>query len=202
MYVILVLFQELGPTNAYIGETLFSFIFCSFLLWTFHPFIFHVKRIYTVLVWYRCFAVLVLSQILRIASFLFTQLPGPNYHCREGSKMASLPAPRRFSEVLMLNFPYGVVYGCGDLVFSSHMIFTLVFVWTYQKFGSKRWIKQLAWTLAMVLSVLIIASRKHYRVDVVIACILSILYSFLWTDNCMKQNFLRGILVVAHPCSL
>lgn len=35
--------------------------------------------------------------------------------------------------------PKGVIYGCGDLIFSSHMIFTLVFVITYQKYGSIRW---------------------------------------------------------------
>lgn len=83
--------------------------------------------------------------------------------------MASLPTPKSFSEVILLNFPYGVIYGCGDLIFSSHMIFTLVFVRTYQKYGSKRWIKQLAWVLAVVLSLLIVASRKHYTVDVVVA---------------------------------
>eukprot|EP00250_Pteridium_aquilinum_P011299 c19975_g1_i1 orf=382-1344(+) len=160
---------ELGADKAYISETLFSFIFFSFVLWSFHPFIFHLKRFYTVLLWYRCLAILVVSQCLRIASFMFTQLPGPNYHCREGSKMASLPPPKSVTEVLLLNFPYGVVYGCGDLIFSSHMIFTLVFVRTYQKYGSKRWIKQLAWFLAIVLSLLIIASRKHYTVDVVVA---------------------------------
>ncbi|MCO5572383.1 hypothetical protein L7F22_026136 [Adiantum nelumboides] len=163
------LLPELGLDKAYISETLFSFIFCSFVLWTFHPFILHAKRFYTVLLWYRCLAILVVSQCLRIASFMVTQLPGPNYHCREGSKMASLPTPEHFSEVVLLNFPYGVVYGCGDLIFSSHMIFTLVFVRMYQKLGSKRWIKELAWILAVVLSLLIVASRKHYTVDVVVA---------------------------------
>ncbi|KAH7314523.1 hypothetical protein KP509_21G006300 [Ceratopteris richardii] len=163
------LLPELGADKAYISETLFSFMFFSFVLWTLHPFILTSKRIYTVLVWYRCLAILVVSQILRIASFMATQLPGPNYHCREGSKMASLPHPKNVSEVLFLNFPYGVVYGCGDLIFSSHMIFTLVFVLTYQKYGSKRWIKQLAWSLAVILSFLIVASRKHYSVDVVVA---------------------------------
>ncbi|MCO5577820.1 hypothetical protein L7F22_031653, partial [Adiantum nelumboides] len=74
---------ELGLDKAYISETLFSFIFCSFVLWTFHPFILHAKRFYTVLLWYRCLAILVVSQCLRIASFMVTQLPGPNYHCRE-----------------------------------------------------------------------------------------------------------------------
>jgi len=71
--------------------------------------------------------------------------------------------------VLLLNFPRGVIYGCGDLIFSSHMIFTLVFVRTYHKYGSKRFIKLLAWLIAIAQSLLIIASRKHYTVDVVVA---------------------------------
>jgi len=49
------------------------------------------------------------------------------------------------------------------------MIFTLVFVRTYHKYGSKRFIKFLAWFMAIVQSLLIIASRKHYSVDVVVA---------------------------------
>ncbi|CAN1142472.1 Phosphatidylinositol:ceramide inositolphosphotransferase 1 [Linum perenne] len=139
------------------------------LPWTFHPFIFKVKKIYTVLVWCRVLAFLVASQFLRIISFYATQLPGPNYHCREGSEVARLPRPQSVHEVLLLNFPRGVMFGCGDLIFSSHMIFTLVFVLSYQKYGSVRCIKQLAWLVAIIQSLLIIASRKHYTVDVVVA---------------------------------
>ena len=36
--------------------------------------------------------------------------------------------------------PSGVLHGCGDLIFSSHMIFTLVFVRTYHKYGTRRYI--------------------------------------------------------------
>jgi len=49
------------------------------------------------------------------------------------------------------------------------MIFTLVFVRTYYKYGSNRLIKLLAWLMAIIQSLLIIASRKHYTVDVVVA---------------------------------
>eukprot|EP00262_Sarcandra_glabra_P020129 TRINITY_DN791_c0_g1_i1.p1 TRINITY_DN791_c0_g1~~TRINITY_DN791_c0_g1_i1.p1 ORF type:complete len:134 (-),score=25.24 TRINITY_DN791_c0_g1_i1:363-764(-) len=49
------------------------------------------------------------------------------------------------------------------------MIFTLVFVLTYHKYGTRRCIKQLAWLTAVILSFLIIASHKHYTVDVVVA---------------------------------
>ncbi|XP_017982707.1 PREDICTED: phosphatidylinositol:ceramide inositolphosphotransferase 3 isoform X3 [Theobroma cacao] len=136
------LLPELGQNKFYISETLFTFIFCSFLL---------------------------ASQSLRIVTFYSTQLPGPSYHCHEGSKLARLPPPESVLEVVLINFPQGVVYGCGDLIFSSHMIFTLVFVRTYQKFGTRRCIKQFAWLLAVIQSLLIIASRKHYTVDIVVA---------------------------------
>ncbi|XP_068649878.1 phosphatidylinositol:ceramide inositolphosphotransferase-like isoform X2 [Aristolochia californica] len=163
------LLPELGQDKAYISESLFSFLFVSFVLWTFHPFILQSKKFYTVLLWRRVLAFLVASQTLRIITFYSTQLPGPNYHCREGSKLARLPRPDSVLEVLLINFPRGAIYGCGDLIFSSHMIFTLVFVLTYQKYGTKRCIKQIAWLIAVVLSFLIIASRKHYTVDVVVA---------------------------------
>lgn len=156
--------------------------------------------------------------MLRIVTFYSTQLPGPNYHCREvrfwktlhdlcqydvlqtpgvvkfivqlldsvnfllkqcftirykclfqGSKLARLPRPESVVEVLLINFPRGMIYGCGDLIFSSHMIFTLLFVLTYHKYGTIRFIKQSAWLLAIIESLLIIASRKHYTVDVVVA---------------------------------
>ncbi|RLN29762.1 hypothetical protein C2845_PM05G36140 [Panicum miliaceum] len=77
-----------------------------------------------------------------------------------------------FSSIFLsfvLVVPRGVLFGCGDLIFSSHMIFTLVFVRTYHKYGSKRFIKFLAWLMAIIQSLLIIASRKHYSVDVVVA---------------------------------
>ncbi|CAL9055141.1 unnamed protein product [Musa banksii] len=160
---------ELGRERGYISESLFTIVFLSFVLWTFHPFVYHSKRFYTVLLWWRILAFLVASQLLRIITFYSTQLPGPNYHCREGSKLARLPPPESIAEVLLINFPHGVIYGCGDLIFSSHMIFTLVFVRTYHKYGSKRFVKLLAWVIAIIQSLLIVASRKHYTVDVVVA---------------------------------
>ncbi|KAJ4795823.1 Phosphatidylinositol:ceramide inositolphosphotransferase 1 [Rhynchospora pubera] len=160
---------ELGQDRGYLSESLFTFIFLSFVLWTFHPFVYHNKRFYTVLLWRRVLSFLVTCQILRIVTFYSTQLPGPNYHCREGSKLARLPAPDTVFEVLLINFPRGILYGCGDLIFSSHMIFTLVFVNTYQKYGSKRFIKFFAWMLVIIQSLLIIAARKHYSVDIVVA---------------------------------
>jgi hypothetical protein len=163
------LLPELGQDKAYISETIFTFIFLSFVLWTFHPFIFKNKKIYTVLIWCRVLAFLVACQILRIITFYSTQLPGPNYHCREGSKLARLPHPDSVLEVVLINFPRGVLYGCGDLIFSSHMIFSLVFVRTYHKYGTQSFLKHCAWLTVVIQSLLIVASRKHYTVDVVVA---------------------------------
>ncbi|KAL6503222.1 Phosphatidylinositol:ceramide inositolphosphotransferase 1 [Orobanche hederae] len=163
------LLPELGQDKAYISETVFTFIFLSFVLWTFHPFILRSKKIYTVLIWCRVLAFLVACQFLRIITFYSTQLPGPNYHCREGSKLARLPRPDNILEVLLINFPRGTLYGCGDLIFSSHMIFSLVFVRTYQKYGTQRFVKHCGWLIVVLQSLLIIASRKHYTVDVVVA---------------------------------
>ncbi|TMW93882.1 hypothetical protein EJD97_011043 [Solanum chilense] len=162
------LLPELGQDRAYISETVFTTIFLSFVMWTFHPFIFKTKKIYTVLMWCRVLAFLVGCQFLRIITFYSTQLPGPNYHCREGSKLATLPPPDNILQALLI-VPRGVLYGCGDLIFSSHMIFSLVFVRTYQKYGTRRFIKQCAWLAVIAQSFLIIASRKHYTVDVVVA---------------------------------
>ncbi|PWA34307.1 inositol phosphorylceramide synthase [Artemisia annua] len=52
---------ELGQERAYVSESVFTFVFLSFVLWTFHPFIFKSKKIYTVLIWCRVLAFLVVS---------------------------------------------------------------------------------------------------------------------------------------------
>lgn len=83
--------QELGQDKAYVSEFVFTSIFISFVLvsirfvasfffsnfsqvkcfkyctihmqWTFHPFILKSKKIYTVLIWCRVLACLVVSVI-------------------------------------------------------------------------------------------------------------------------------------------
>ncbi|GJP31250.1 hypothetical protein CLOM_g23334, partial [Closterium sp. NIES-68] len=97
-------------------------------------------------------------------SFTATQLPGPAPHCRQGSPTAILKYTG-LHDVLHLN----AMHGCGDLIFSSHMTFILTVVITYSRYGTNLFFKHLSWLLSGVMSVLIVASRKHYTVDVVIA---------------------------------
>lgn len=160
---------ELGKLNAHISEWLFTMVFVSFVVWSFHPFVLYSKRFYTASLWVRVLMCLVICQFLRMSSFMVTQLPGPNYHCHEGMPTATLPPPRSLKEVLLLNFPYGVIYGCGDLIFSSHMTFALTFFHAYNKYGTRQWIKVVAFLVMVALSLLIIASHKHYSVDIVVA---------------------------------
>lgn len=58
---------------------------------------------------------------------------------------------------------------CGDLIFSSHTTFILTGTLAYHEYGASRAMKAVGWAAAGVLSLLIIASRKHYTVDVVVA---------------------------------
>ncbi|KAG5631054.1 hypothetical protein H5410_002771 [Solanum commersonii] len=85
-------------------------------------------------------------QFLRIITFYSTQLSSLNYHCHQGSKLATLPPV--------------------DNILQSIVI---VFARTYQKYGTRRFMEQRAWLAVIAQSFLIIASRKHYIVDVVVA---------------------------------
>jgi hypothetical protein len=54
---------ELGQDKGFISETVFTCVFLSFFLWTFHPFIVKSKKIYTVLIWCRVLAFLVVRTL-------------------------------------------------------------------------------------------------------------------------------------------
>eukprot|EP00210_Caulerpa_lentillifera_P005838 g5582.t1 len=163
------LMHELGRDKAWISESIFYTLFLSFILWTLSPFVLARKRFYTVVLVSRLLLVLAACQSLRIVSFLSTQLPAPNYHCRLGEPSATMAWPDHWYEHLVFDPERQAAYGCGDLIFSSHTTFILVGVLTYTTYGSFLIIKIVVWILGAILSLLIIASRKHYTVDVVVA---------------------------------
>ncbi|GMH42801.1 hypothetical protein BSKO_10720 [Bryopsis sp. KO-2023] len=163
------LLPELDNSKTWVSETVFFLMFASFLIWTFSPFVVARKRFYTAVLFSRLLMVLVVCQALRIVSFLSTQLPAPHYHCRKGEPTAVRPAADHWWEHILMNPTRQATGGCGDLVFSSHTTFILVGVLTYQTYGGLFAVKVLGWILAGILSLLIIASRKHYTVDIVVA---------------------------------
>lgn len=112
----------------------------------------------------RYIAVLMLCQALRIMSFMATVLPGPNYHCRPGS--LEYAPPQTAADVFARTDAFK---GCGDLVFSSHTIFVMTCALTYQRYGSSVNTKRLMWAVVFVFGLLVVAARKHYTLDVVVA---------------------------------
>jgi len=135
-------------------------------------------------------------QALRIASFLVTLLPGPAAHCRplqdtytepkgatptapwsthaNGAKEFTYEfkdsmyddfyarSPQNWKDVM---FSMDATTGCGDLMFSSHTIFSMSTVCLV--FMNYEWaLRIFAVVVQLVLAPLIIASRKHYTLDV------------------------------------
>ncbi|CAG9467227.1 unnamed protein product [Pedinophyceae sp. YPF-701] len=160
---------ELGRENHWASETIFGALMGGTILWSLSPFVVPRKRFYTVLLYARALSVIVFCQILRIISFLSTSLPAPNYHCRSGEPTARPPPPEHWWDYIIVDVKRQSAFGCGDLIFSSHTTLALVFTLAYTTYGSYRWIKAAAWAACVALSMLIVASRKHYTVDVVVA---------------------------------
>ncbi|GLC41044.1 hypothetical protein PLESTB_000949300 [Pleodorina starrii] len=187
---------ELGPDKHWVSETLFGLAFASFVLWTFSPFVSQHKRIYTVVIWTRLLMVLVVCQVLRIITFSVTQLPGPSFHCRANEPTAQRPWPAHWTGHLVVDVGRQVSKSCGDLIFSSHTTFMLTGVLAYNEYGSLVVMKAISWLLAVVLSVLIVASRKHYTVDVVIAwyTVPLVFYAMYrrWTTRRPMNDFIGG----------
>ncbi|KAH7617669.1 putativeceramide inositolphosphotransferase [Nannochloris sp. 'desiccata'] len=160
---------ELGLENAWMSESIFWCLFIPFILWSFSPFVTARKRFYTAVIYARILMVLTTCQLLRIISFTVTQLPAPNYHCRAGEETAIREMPTSWWGHIYVDVGRQATHGCGDLIFSSHTTFVLVGVLTFTEYGETLLIKLIAWIGVAAMGLCIIASRKHYSVDVVVA---------------------------------
>ncbi|KAJ0400752.1 hypothetical protein P43SY_005473 [Pythium insidiosum] len=115
----------------------------------------------------------------RIASFLLTALPGPARHCRllfdETCRQNNpndplkcvidnpeFSAPRGHALFTHLD----ALNGCGDLMFSSHTIYTLSFILTVSKYWPSKYLVGLMVSIQIAIAFLIVAARKHYSLDV------------------------------------
>lgn len=160
---------ELGPEKHWVSETIFGTLFITFIIWTFTPFFTQHKRFYTVVMWSRLLMVLVVCQALRIITFSVTRLPGPSFHCRGGEPFATRPWPDHWTGHVVVDVQRAASKSCGDLIFSSHTTFMLTGILAYNEYGNLPIMRTIAWLAGVVVSILIIASRKHYTVDIVVA---------------------------------
>jgi hypothetical protein len=161
--------QELGSGYFAVSEVMTAASFITFAFWVLSPFLQQAPRFHTVAALSRMLAVVAACQLCRIISFSVTQLPAPAPHCRPGAPTATLPPLRGAAGLLLVNVARQVNRGCGDLIFSSHMTFVMTMAFTYQRYGSWASAKAAAWGVCALNAVIIVASRKHYSVDVVVA---------------------------------
>ena len=184
---------EMGPDLFWVSETVFTVLFLLFLsflaaplaatvlagasaaLPAQAPLLFEPRRS-ALVVATRALVVASAAQVLRVISFTLTSLPSPAVHCRldpEGNLPPGYDPPRTWKDVVWNDIP-NVSKGCGDLLFSSHTTFALVFALSITRYAPRRsrgyrYLKAVAWALVAVLCILIVASRKHYTSDVVVA---------------------------------
>ncbi|RLN95403.1 hypothetical protein BBJ28_00019289 [Nothophytophthora sp. Chile5] len=134
---------------------------------------------------------------LRMLTVSVTSLPGPAPHCRAGSP--DYYPPTTWIDIVTRVGPiYGNYNSCGDLIFSGHMAYTnsavLLYLRTLDRNFPGHTASKIRWACGMsylvVLSVLCIAGRKHYTVDVVLGLMIATLVFFhfehSWTPLCFQ----------------
>jgi len=160
------LFPRLRGSASQTSEVLVNIMFGIVSLLLLSPFFLrlrppHGRTVYFTIVFRRIMACLIVLQTLRIISFLVTILPGAASHCRLDSNGWDPP-----DGALQIFFRMDAVHGCGDLMFSSHTIFTMLIVLVTIKYFSYPVLIILTIIMQTTIVPLIIASRKHYSVDV------------------------------------
>mmetsp|Transcript_6260 Transcript_6260/g.13533 ORF Transcript_6260/g.13533 Transcript_6260/m.13533 type:complete len:634 (+) Transcript_6260:238-2139(+) len=156
----------------------------------------HGRPIYSMQIVRRMGMTWIVCQTLRMISFLITTLPGASRQCRyslpEGltrEEMVGMPAPDEGNPVGWapptslkdILFRVDATNGCGDLMFSSHTIFTMTFVCVVFKYFNFKWLKAIMAVLQIAIVPFILAARKHYSVDVFTALYVTpLVFEILW----------------------
>lgn len=134
---------------------------------------------YLVIISKRCLLQISICMVLRIISFLVTALPSPADHCElkfDDSCLAANPNnpvrcvipnpgfdPPTLSNMFTRLEPLS---GCGDLMFSSHTIYTVSLILTMWKYWLNKYGLVFMVSVQITIAFLIVASRKHYTIDV------------------------------------
>jgi len=124
----------------------------------------------------RVMVVYAIGHCLRAATYLTTSLPGTAKQCRAGAEELDPPGSiwECFTRTVSVNG------NCGDLNFSGHVLLLVMAILFIHEFGPRLWQYQPFGFLDILLTgsaiglgiaqiLLILASRHHYTVDIVIA---------------------------------
>jgi len=123
--------------------------------------------------WCRLMSIMYL---FRACCLWLTSLPGPAPHCNE----SNFRPPSRWVDIVTWLGPlFGEFKNCGDLLFSGHTGFVTTNVLLARKQICRYWgrgqvqLYILSWIYLILVGFFIIASRKHYTVDVVLGLMIS-----------------------------
>lgn len=157
----------------------------------------HGRPIYCMQIVRRMGMTWVICQTLRMISFLVTTLPGASRQCRytvpdglTSAEMLNGPAPDEGNpagyappaDLNELLYRVDATNGCGDLMFSSHTIYTMTFVCIVFKYFNFKWLKLIMAVGQISIVPFILAARKHYSVDVFTALYVTpLVFEILWT---------------------
>ena len=102
---------------------------------------------------------------------MFTILLSPGAHCTPmpvsgKSELGWFSPP---SDAASIFGDFNTDNGCGDLIFSSHMMIGLVCALAISAYSGNAAFKALLWLLCTALAFLIVMQHSHYTVDVIIA---------------------------------
>lgn len=134
--------------------------------------------------------------VLRAVFYLSTTLPGSADHCLRGFP---LRPPRELSDIFFtFSWPWQASmnseHQCGDLIFSGHTMAVCHLLLVVDKYWASWFFSGNAYRLMVVSffglalgeAVLLVASRRHYTVDVLIALYFAPVHWFvclhLWSD--------------------
>jgi len=167
------LLPELQPQYKILSEVFFNCIFIGTLvLIAFHPqrFRLFIRILFMFAFLYLC----------RCASFLSTILPSPASHCDVTSE--AYAPPRNAMDILM-PYKFTATAGCGDLIFSGHSLHSTTVVLIWMKYCNSVFLKVVMGSCQITLYLLIIAARKHYSIDVLVAAYLVPFVFLFYTDR-------------------
>jgi len=165
------LLPELDPAYKVLSEVFFNTIFIgTIVVVLLHPQRFRILT--------RALFMYAFLYLCRSASFLSTSLPSPASHCDITSPYYDPP-----KTTVDIFFKFSLTAGCGDLIFSGHTLHSTTAVLIFMKYCSSKLARVLMGCGLFTTYLLIIAARKHYTIDVLVAAYFVPFVFMVYTDR-------------------
>lgn len=144
-------------------------------------------------IYFRFFVCMMIAYLLRMTTVSFTNLPSPNSTCIKIVKN------------MLTTFTYE---RCGDLIFSGHSLIVMVcaLIWSSYDLLLNKNLSRLgcvsAWAVSFTIFMLILTTRNHYTVDVLLSIYVTgsiwIIYGFVWEKYLAKEDIFECFIIEDH----